>query len=102
MCTKFHQSIICSFDFIGGGPTRSPPGCRWSKTPRPGRVNIDNKLIFVDSFQFLSSSLGSLVKNVCKNDFKYLSQEFDSKVLDLVKQKGYYPDENISSFKKSK
>ena len=30
--------MICSFDFIGGGPTRYPPGYRWSKTPRPGRV----------------------------------------------------------------
>ena len=28
--------------------------------------NINNKLIFIDSFQFLSSSLDSLVKNLCK------------------------------------
>ena len=48
-------------------------------------LNINNKLIFIDSFQFLSSSLHSLVKKFGKNDFKYLSQEFD-KVLDLVKQ----------------
>ena len=25
MCTKFHLSIICSFDFTGGGPTSPPP-----------------------------------------------------------------------------
>ena len=49
--------------------------------------NINNKLVFIDSFQFLSYSLDSLVKNLVKNDFKYLSQEFDSKALDLVKQK---------------
>ena len=47
--------------------------------------NINNKLIFIDSFQFLSSSLNSLVKNLGKDNFKYLSQEFDNKVLDLVK-----------------
>ena len=47
--------------------------------------NSNNKLIFVDSLQFLSSSLDSLVKNFGKNDFKYLSQEFDSDVLDIVK-----------------
>ena len=38
-----------------------------------------------DSFQFLSSSLASLVKNFRKDDFKYLSQEFDNNTLDFVK-----------------
>ena len=47
--------------------------------------NINNKLIFIDSFQFLSSLLDSLVKHLGKDDFKYFSQEFDTKVLDLVK-----------------
>ena len=47
---------------------------------------INNKLSFIDSFQFLSSSLDSLVKNLDKDNFKYLSQEFDNNVLDLVKQ----------------
>ena len=36
--------------------------------------SINNKLSFIDSFQFLSSSLDSLVKNLAKDDFKYLSQ----------------------------
>ena len=49
--------------------------------------SIKNKLSFIDSFQLLSSSLDSLVKNLSKNDFKYLSKEIDSNVLDLVKQK---------------
>ena len=49
--------------------------------------SINNKLSFIDSFQFLSSSLDSLVKNLSNYDFKYLSQEFDNNVLDLVKQK---------------
>ena len=31
-----------------------------------------------------------------------MSQEFDSEVLDLVKQEGFYPDEYTSSFEKKK
>ena len=42
--------------------------------------SINNKLNFIDSFQFLSSSLDSLVKNLNKDYFKYLSQEFDNNV----------------------
>ena len=57
---------------------------------------------FIDSFQFLSSSLDSLVKNLSKDDFKYLSQEFHNSVLDLVKQKGFYPCEYMSHFEKFK
>ena len=52
---------------------------------------IINKISFIDSVQFLSSSLDSLVKNLNKDDFKYLTQEFDNNVLDLVKQKRILP-----------
>ena len=45
------------------------------------------------SFQFLISSLDNLVKHLNKVNFKYLSQEFDNNVLDLVKQKGINPYE---------
>ena len=62
--------------------------------------SIDNKLSFIDSFQFLNSSLHSLVKNLNKDDFKYLSQEIDNKVLDLVNQKGFYPYEYLKDFEK--
>ena len=51
--------------------------------------SINNKLGFIDSFQFLSSSLDRLVKNLGKDDSRYLSQEFDSNVSDLVKQKEF-------------
>ena len=43
-----------------------------------------------------------LVKNLCKDDSKYLSPEFESNVLDLSKQKGFYPYEYMSNFKKFK
>ena len=49
--------------------------------------SINNKLSFIDSFQFLSSSLDGSVKKLAKDDFKCLSQEFDNNVLDLIKQK---------------
>ena len=47
---------------------------------------INDKFSLIDSFQFLSSSLDSLVEDLSKDDFKYLSQEFDNNVLNLVKQ----------------
>ena len=61
-----------------------------------------NNLSFIDSFQFPGCSLDSLVKKLAKDDFKYLSQEFDKNVLDLVKQKGFYPYEYMSDFEKFK
>ena len=64
--------------------------------------SINNKLSSVDSFQFLSFSLDSLVKSSSKDDIKYLSQEFDNNALDLVKQKGFYPYEYMSNFEKFK
>ena len=39
--------------------------------------------------------LDSLVINLGKDDFKYLSQKFNNKVLDLVKQKGFYSFEQM-------
>ena len=42
--------------------------------------SINKKLSFIVSFQFLSSSLDSFVKNLNKVGFKYLSHEFDNNV----------------------
>ena len=53
--------------------------------------NIDNKLIFTDAVQSLRNSLDNLVKNSGKGNFKYLSQEFNRRVLDFTKHKGFYP-----------
>ena len=33
---------------------------------------INNTLVFIDSIQFMNSSLDALVKNLTINDFKYL------------------------------
>ena len=61
---------------------------------------INENLIFIDSMQFMNSSLDSLVKNLSNNDFKYLSEEFSDEFLKLAKQKGVYPYEYMDSFKK--
>ena len=63
---------------------------------------INNQQNFIGSFKFVRSSLNSSVKNLNKIDFKYLSQKFDNNILDLVKQKGFYPYEYMNDFEKSK
>ena len=50
------------------------------------------------SCEFLIFSLVSLVRNLGDNDFKHLIQEFNSDVLDLVKQKGFYSYEHMCDF----
>ena len=37
---------------------------------------INGNFVFIDSMQFVNSSLDSLVKNLTDEDFKYLSEEF--------------------------
>ena len=48
------------------------------KNIRALQFTINNKLRFIDSFQFLTSSIDSLVKNLNKDDFKYFRKEFDN------------------------
>ena len=47
--------------------------------------------MFIDSMQFMNSSLDKLVKNLSDEDFKYLVEEFVSENLDLLKKKDVYP-----------
>ena len=44
---------------------------------------LGNHLVFLDSFQFMSSSLEQLVSNLPRKSLKYISQEFRGKKLDL-------------------
>ena len=60
--------------------------------------SINNKLIFINNFPFASSSSESLVKNLSKDDFKYMCQEFNINVLDLIKQERFYPYEYMRFF----
>ena len=48
---------------------------------------VNKNLVFIDSMQFMNSSLDSLVRNLSDNDFEYLSEEFSGELLELVKEK---------------
>ena len=48
----------------------------------------------------MSSSFEKLVKYLSDNDFNYLTEEFDSKNLELLKQKDTYPYEYMNSFER--
>ena len=61
---------------------------------------INKNLVFIDSMQFMNSSLDKLVKNLSDEDFKYLVKEFGSENLEILKQKGAYPYEYMNSFKR--
>ena len=64
-------------------------------------IIVNRNLVFIDSMQFMNDSLDSLVKNLVDKDFKHLSKEFSGERLKLVKKKGVYPYEYMSSFKKN-
>ena len=61
---------------------------------------LNKTLVFIDSMQFMNSSIYKLVKNLSDEDFKYLVEEFGSKNLELLKQKGAYPYEYMNSFER--
>ena len=61
---------------------------------------LNKNLVFIDSMQFMDSSLEKLVKKLSDNDFKYLTEEFGSKNLELLKQKDTYPHEYMNSFER--
>ena len=61
---------------------------------------LGSHLTFIDSFQFMSSSLDKLVNNIPKDDLIYTSQVFKGKELDLMSKKGVYPYDYMDSLKK--
>ena len=61
---------------------------------------LGQNLTFIDSFQFMSQSLSSLVKNLPSEAFKFTSQNFKDEKLELMKQKGIYPYDYMDSFDK--
>ena len=61
---------------------------------------MNKNLLFIDSIQFMNSSLDKLVKHLSDEDFKYLVEEFCSENLELLKQKDDYPYEYMDSFER--
>ena len=50
--------------------------------------------------EFMNSSLENLVKSLTDNNFEYLTEEFGSKNLELLKQKDVYPYVSVNSSKR--
>ena len=48
----------------------------------------------------MNYSLDKLVKNLSDKDLKYLVEEFGSRNLEILKQKGAYPYEYMNSFER--
>ena len=45
---------------------------------------LRRNLVFIDSMQFMNSSLDKLVKNLLDKDFKYLVEEFGHENLETL------------------
>ena len=62
---------------------------------------VNRWLVFVDSMQFMNSSLDALAGNLGSGDFKCLREVFrDDEQFELVKRKGVYPYEWVDRFDK--
>ena len=57
-------------------------------------------MIVCNAIDSMNSSLDKLVKNLSDEDFKYLLEEFRSKNLELLKQKGDCAYEYLNSFER--
>ena len=63
-------------------------------------IFLNKNLVLIDCLQFMNSSLDKLAKNFSDEDFRYLVEEFSSKNLELLKQKGDYSYEYMNSFQR--
>ena len=63
---------------------------------------LNKNLAFINSIQFMNSSLDKLAKNLSDEDAKYLAEEFGSENLELLKHKGDYPYEYLNNFERLK
>ena len=59
---------------------------------------LGNHLVFLDSLQFMNSSLDNLIKNLPDEAFKYTKQEFEKEQFNFMKRKGIYPYDHMDCF----
>ena len=59
--------------------------------PKKKGIKLRLPLAFIDSVYFSNNSLHNLVKNLGNNNFYHLNQEFNTKALDLLQKKGFFP-----------
>jgi hypothetical protein len=62
--------------------------------------SLGKNLVFIDSIQFMASSLEALVGNLSPEDFRIVGQRWKGKDLELVTQKGVFPYEFLDSISK--
>ncbi|GFT96393.1 c2H2-type domain-containing protein [Nephila pilipes] len=62
--------------------------------------NVTVSLQFIDSFQFLPTSLQKLVHNLKDSDFNILKQNVSQDKIHLLLRKGIYPYEYVDNFQK--
>ena len=63
---------------------------------------LGKNLVFIESMQFMNSSLDKLVNNLSDEDFKYLVKEFCPEDLEILKPKGAYPYEYMKCIERFK
>ena len=61
---------------------------------------VGKHLVFMDSFQFMASSLEQLAANLPGDAFKYTSSAFQNEKLQLMKKKVDYPYDFMDSVEK--
>ena len=62
--------------------------------------SLGKNLVFIDSIQFMASSLEALVSNLSPEDFKIVGKRWKGKDFDLVTQKGVFPYEFLDDISK--
>lgn len=61
---------------------------------------LGEHLVFLDSFQFMSSSLDKLAGSLQKKAFNYTSKQLKNDEFDLLMEKGVHPYDYMDSFSK--
>ena len=61
---------------------------------------LGKHMVFIDSFQFMSSSLDKQANNLPDEAFKYTAKAFKKEKFILMKQKGVYPYDFMDSFER--
>jgi hypothetical protein len=64
--------------------------------------SLGKNIVFIDSVQFMTSSLESLANNLSKDEFHQVGKRWKGEVFDLVTQKGIFPYEFMTSLEKLK
>ncbi|CAB3978376.1 Gastrula zinc finger [Paramuricea clavata] len=62
--------------------------------------SLGKSLVFIDSIQFMASSLEALVDNLSPEDFKIVGQRWQGEDFDLVRQKGIFPYKYLDDISK--